>query len=378
MACPDIVLALQWGRALGARKTPWELDRDGDELASMGPRFGGAENDTEIGAIERQTALQWGRALGARKTRRWPRGRDCSATASMGPRFGGAENANTAIVFTTNHALQWGRALGARKTRPRSRLFWDIAGFNGAALWGRGKRRSRRRVCPPRLRFNGAALWGRGKPPVSSLYLTINRASMGPRFGGAENSLVGPIGLARPQCFNGAALWGRGKPWSFRPSGSILWLQWGRALGARKTSVPPGVAPGRGMLQWGRALGARKTPSHPSGFPAGPRFNGAALWGRGKPLVMHLSLQAQRLQWGRALGARKTEADRRAKRWRIASMGPRFGGAENWAERECNGEIQRASMGPRFGGAENVRIRKMHLERTELQWGRALGARKTP
>ncbi len=203
--------------------------------------------------------LQWGRALGARKTA-GVASSGGSARGFNGAALWGRGKRSSNIEWTDATWLQWGRALGARKTRTHLSLMRLESCFNGAALWGRGKRRRRPcRRCVRSPRFNGAALWGRGKPRHHVKHGGRTEASMGPRFGGAENNLwrvlfarlipasMGPrfggaenafwddvlkldviasMGprfggaengcLAHPgrcrRCFNGAALWGRGKP----------------------------------------------------------------------------------------------------------------------------------------------------------------------
>src|SRR5438067_1791636 len=109
------------------------------------------------------------------------------------------------------------------------------------------------------------------------------------------------------------------------------------------------------------------------------RFNGAALWQRGKPAVPAGQRAEDRGFNGAALWQRGKRFARQAEHGiaLAASMGPRFGSAESEAGGVAGERRGDASMGPRFGSAESKPVplltAAVHLE---LQWGRALAARK--
>ncbi len=302
------------------------------EQASMGPRFGGAENSVRRGKSEVGDIASMGPRFGGAENHVLEVIFTQVGEASMGPRFGGAENTPAPIRLHRRDGLQWGRALGARKTR-------CCRGFYA-----------------PRSSFNGAALWGRGKRVGVGDSTPLGVASMGPRFGGAENRLQASS-ICLIACFNGAALWGRGK----------------RQLPNLIRQPDPRF---NGAALWGRG----KQRGDDDGEDRSTSFNGAALWGRGKrDYLKRRQAKLQRFNgaalWGRGKHVCRRGSQRREK----ASMGPRFGGAENDGFGEGYIQPQRLQWGRALGARKTTfPCRRMMSCMVMLQWGRALGARKTP
>ncbi len=151
-------------------------------------------------------------------------------------------------------------ALGARKTRrpvlPQTRA--PVKGFNGAALWGRGKHHQHRRTGSTRQCFNGAALWGRGKR------LTPRRST------------------GSPPGFNGAALWGRGKRSARAPPRSRHPASMGPRFGGAENEQRGDMKPTAKPASMGPRFGGAENYRREGRLRRTHRFNGAALWGRGK------------------------------------------------------------------------------------------------
>ena len=163
------------------------------------------------------------------------------------------------------------------------------------------------------------------------------------------------------------------------PPSDANFLQWGRALGARRIRTSCSHRPRSKRLQWGRALGARRIGGEwPDGSPlcVGLQW-GRALGARRMPIPTTAAPMTPTLQWGRALGARRIYLPAPLRTSCCGpSMGPRFGGAENRTKIETRARKTLPSMGPRFGGAENLPSSLRGITNLWLQWGRALGARR--
>ena len=212
-----IAIALQWGRASSARKTPRACrDHCRPSIASMGPCFISTEDAGTwlIVAFER-------RRFNGAVLHQHGRHGICGPMvfyfpASMGPCFISTEDAKFCSTFGhESGALQWGRASSARKTLElagKSALYEELQ-------WGRA---SSARKTIQRLVHNA------GCQP----------ASMGPCFISTEDVDSRGDNCRTGICFNGAVLHQHGRQQSHpRLSARQLALQWGRASSARKTNL---------------------------------------------------------------------------------------------------------------------------------------------
>src|SRR6202000_569761 len=106
--------------------------------------------------------------------------------------------------------------------------------------------------------------------------------------------------------FNGAALYWRGRLRLISEKASLSWLQWGRALLARKASRQHGGLLRSRASMGPRFIGAEGSSRNSAISRCRQLYNGAALYWRGRHTIPPLaSSSCRRLQWGRALLARK-------------------------------------------------------------------------